>query len=252
MVWVSAALWVVTGCTGPSYSDVQRADTIEAYEAFLEADPETFYRNPIEKRLEELYWKKANEADNLAGWAEYTARWEGTKAKNYPLALKKHAAYAWQAAIADGSLPAIEKYADEFGKADRVLADRARGMIAAKKYGLQLGEPRVEKVNLAEDPEGPLNGWGVFVDVTNTGQETLHYVRLSVQWLNEDGSEIATKDYPLVSDRWQMPATEEQQTPIGPGETRTWEWTEDFSVVPDGKPPGHRVFPSGFRTEPAK
>jgi hypothetical protein len=105
----------------------------------------------------------------------------------------------------------------------------------------------VEPVNLAEDPKGEKNGWGVFVDVTNAGDATLPYVRLSVEWQEPDGAEIATKDYPLVSDHWNLPATEEQQTPMKPGEKRTWVWTEDYGVVSADRTPSVKVYPSGFR-----
>jgi hypothetical protein len=244
-----SALWLAA--CGPNYTEVTRIDTIEAYEGFLEADPDSAYKNPIEKRLEELYWDKARAADSLEGWAEYTKRWEGTKAKHYPEALGKHAEYSWNVAVADGSAAAVQGYLDTFGKADQVLAGRARGMLDALKYEtLKLSAPRVEKVNLAEDPEGPLNGWGVSVDVENAGSETLYYTRLSVQWLTPAGEPIETRDYPLVSDAWTMPATEEQQTPIKPGETRTWQWTQDFAKVPEDPTPSARVFPSGLRTVP--
>ena len=87
----------------------------------------------------------------------------------------------------------------------------------------------LEAVNLGEDPKGEKNGWGVSVDVTNAGDKTFPYVRLSVEWQNPDGTEIETKDYPLVSDHWTEPATEEQQKPLAPGEKRVWTWTQDFS-----------------------
>lgn len=243
-------LFGVLACMGPSYSEVERIDTIEAYEAFLEADPDTFYRNPVEKRLEELYWDKAEKEDTLEAWAAYTKRWEGTTASHYPQALKKHAAFAWKAALADGSLGAVKGYVDSFGKADQVLASRAQGLLAALEYGkLELTEPTFAQVNLAEDPKGPLNGWAVRVDVTNAGEAVLPFVRLSVEWQAPDGHELTTKDYPLCSDHWTMPATELQQQPLKPGEKRTWEWTEDFTVVAQDATPKAHVYPSGLRTK---
>jgi hypothetical protein len=41
------ALWADTGCMGPSYTEVSRIDTIEAYEEFLTNDPDSAYRNPV-------------------------------------------------------------------------------------------------------------------------------------------------------------------------------------------------------------
>ena len=237
--------WVA--CTGPSYSEVQRLDTIEAYEAFLAADPDTLYKNPIEKRLEELYFEKAEKEDTLESWAAYTDRFS-LGAKHYPQALKRHAELAWRVALADGSREAIAAYHDKFGNAAPALGSRAEGMLAAMDYGgLELSEPVVEQVNLAEDPKGEKNGWGVKVDVTNKGDAKLPYVRLSVEWQRPDGTEIVTKDYPLVSDKWNMPASEEQQTPIPPGGKRTWVWTDSFDVVPANETPKAKVYVTGLR-----
>lgn len=235
------------GCSGPSYSEVQRIDTIEAYEAYLEADPDSPYKNPVEKRLEELYFEKAEKENTLESWATYTDRF-GIEAKHYPQALKRHAELAWRVALGDGSEAAIRSYYERFGKAVPAIGLRAEGMLDVMAYGgLVLGEPRVEAVNLAEDPKGEKNGWGVFVDVTNSGGATLPYVRLTVEWQKPDGSEIATKDYPLVSDKWTLPASEEQQTPIPPGGKRVWVWTEDYQVLSPTEPPKAKVYATGLR-----
>jgi hypothetical protein len=239
------ASWL--GCTGPSYSEVQRLDTIEAYEEFLKVDPDSMYKNPIERRLEELYFEKAEKENTLESWAAYTGRF-GLEAKHYPQALKRHAELAWRVTLADGSAEALKAYDEKFGRAAPALGSRAEGMLAALEYGgIELGEPRVEQVNLAEDPKGEKNGWGVFVDVTNKGEATLPYVRLSVEWQRADGTEIITRDYPLVSDKWTMPATEEQQTPIPPGGKRVWSWTEDFQTIPAAEPPKAKVYVTGVR-----
>jgi hypothetical protein len=240
---------LLLACMGPSYDSVSRIDTIEAYEEFLKADPDSAYKSPVEKRLEELYYEKAQKEDTLASWESYTSRF-ATGSPHYPEALKRAAGLAWRSTLADGSPAAIEAYTQKYGKGDPILSDRAKGYLAALQYGkLELSEPRVEAVNLAEDPKGEKNGWGVFVDVTNAGDATLAYVRLSVEWQSADGKELATKDYPLVSDHWNLPATEEQQTPIKPGEKRTWVWTEDYAVLGKDSPPRAKVYPTGLRAK---
>jgi hypothetical protein len=240
-------LFAMSACFGPSYDSAMRADTIEAYEAFLAADPDSPYLQPSEKRLEELYYEKAVAENSLAGWEVYTTRW-ALGGAHHAQGLKKHAAFAWKATLADGSPEALRAYLEKFSKADQVLAARATGMLAAHDYGkLELSEPRVEPINLAEDPKGEKNGWGVSVDVKNAGDQTFAFVRLTVEWQAADGTEIVTRDYPLVSDHWNVPATEAQQTPLKPGDERTWQWTEDYSVLPAGTPPKAKVYPSGLR-----
>jgi hypothetical protein len=248
VIWLFAA-----ACTGPSYDQVSREDTIEGYEQFLIDNPDSAFQNPVEKRLEELYFDKAQKEDTLESWEKYCDRFETKGSPHFPEALKRAAHLAWEKTLAAGTKDALAAYLDKYGKADQVLADRARGYTAALDYGkLEIGEPKIEKVNLGEDPKGPLNGWGVSADVTNAGDVPLAYVRLSVEWLKDDGSELATKDYPLVSDHWNMPATDLQQTPLKPGEKRTWQWTEDFTTLPESATPKGKVFPSGLRPVEAK
>lgn len=241
-------LFVATfACLGPSYDGAMRADTIEAYEEFLAADPDSPYQQPAEKRLEELYYEQAVAANDLAGWEKYTTRW-ALGGPHYAEGLKKHAGFAWKVAIADGSPEAMRAYIEKFGKADQTLAARASGLVAAQEYGkLELSEPRVEAVNLGEDPKGEKNGWGVSVDVTNAGDKTFAFVRLTVEWQGPDGKELVTRDYPLVSDHWNVPATEDQTKPFKPGDKRVWQWTEDYAVVPAGTPPKAKVYPTGLR-----
>lgn len=234
-------------CLGPSYEGAMRADTIEAYEEFLKADPDSPYTQPSEKRLEELYYERAVSENSLAGWEAYTTRW-ALGGPHHAEGLKKHAGFAWKAALADGSPAAMKAYLEKFGKADQTLAARATGLLAVQEYGkLELSEPRVEPINLGEDPKGEKNGWGVSVDVKNAGEATFAFVRLTVEWQAPEGTEIATRDYPLVSDHWNVPATEAQTLPLKPGETRTWQWTEDYKVLPPGTPPKAKVYPSGLR-----
>jgi hypothetical protein len=174
---------------------------------------------------------------------------------NGTAAMKAYSGLAWQAAVADGSLEAMQKFVDDFTAVDRVTRNRSKGRLAVLQYGkLDVSAPRVEKVNLAENKKGPLDGWGVSVDVTNNGDQTLAFVGMTVDWLAPDGSIVggtgrtaATHDYPLTSDHWTMPATEEQQTPMKPGEKRTWQWTEDFSVIPEDAKPTARVYATGLR-----
>ena len=244
---VPVLLLLASIACGPSYDGALRADTIEAYEEFLKADPDSAYKAPAEKRLEELYYEKAVAQNDLAGWEAYTTRW-ALGGPHYAEGLKKHAGFAWKVALADGSPDALRAYLDKFGKADGTLSSRAKGMLAVLEYGkLELSEPRVEAVNLAEDPKGEKNGWGVSVDVKNAGDQTFQFVQLTVEWQDADGKEIETRDYPLVSDHWNVPATEDQTRPFAPGETRTWQWTEDYSKLPAGTPPKAKVYPSGLR-----
>jgi hypothetical protein len=242
-------LLLLSGCTGPSYDTALREDTIEAYKAFLEANPGSSMELPAKKRLEELFFEQAQKEGTAEAWELYLTEFpEG--GPHYAEALKAATGSAWKRAFSDGSVDALKAFLDKYGKGDRMVTDRARGLLAAKEYGkLEVSEPRVQKVNLAEDPKGELNGWGVFVDVTNAGTSTLPYVRLSVDWRGADGASYGTRDYPLTAKVWTLPATDEQQTPMKAGEKRVWAWTEDFAKVPADAQPAATVYVSGFKAE---
>jgi hypothetical protein len=233
---------------GPSWPDVQAVDTIEAYEQFLKDNPGSNHMFPAEKRLEELYFAAAQKDGSLAVWRAYHARFP--KSPNKERAMKEMAFAAYADALKTGTVEGFHAFLDEFGKVDPRLRVKAQGRVAVLEYGgLTLGEPVVAQVNMAEDPKGELNGWGVSVPVTNSGDKSLPFVSLTLDYLADDGALLDTKDYPLVSPTWSLPATTEQKTPMKPGETRTWLWTEGIPSVPAEWHQKVRVTATGLRAE---
>ena len=217
--------------SGPDFTEVQTADSIEAYEGFLAADPETFYKPQIEVRLEELYYEKGKKEATIASWDAYFAKFPEGKHAKEAKALKEDLAFA--AADAENTLDGWKKFLAEWPAASDRHATRAKGGIAVADYGkLSIGEATVLQVNLAEDPAGPLNGWGVRAPITNGGDKTFTYVGVQIALLADDGRVLQTKDYALVSPTWAMPATDDQTRPMAPGDTRTWAWDMALDGVP--------------------
>ena len=132
--------------------------------------------------------------------------------------------------LAEDSAESWTKYLDEYPKADRKKKKQARDRIAVAAYEANLAqsEPRFERVNLAEDPEGPKNGWGVSVDITNNGDKTIADLRYRVRFYDAAGKQIADKNWPLVAKNWGVPMEEEKKVPVAPGEMRTWYWMDGF------------------------
>jgi hypothetical protein len=232
MIFVALFVELLVACDlGPSYEEVQKADTIEAYEAFLAADPESIYKFACNKRLEELYFARGQQEGTRAAWEAYLTRFPEGGSRD--TAERELATAAFSEAAKANTAEAFRQFLADFPKTDKWLRARAEGRAAAMEYGkLELGTPKVDRVNMAEDPKGPLNGWGVAVEVANRGDKTLNYVALTMEFLGEDGHVLGSKDYPLTSTHWTMPATELQQTPMKPGETRTWLWTEGDDTAP--------------------
>lgn len=217
--------------SGPDFVTVQNQDTIEGYEAFLVADPTTIYKPQIDVRLEELYFEKAKAEGTVAAYDTYFSKFPEGKHKKDALIGKESVVFA--AADAANTVEAWNAFLTEWPTASKAHRQRAEGGVTVLTYGkLTVGEPTVAQVNLAEDPKGPLNGWGVSAKVTNGGDKTFTYVNLRLDLLADDGSTLQVKEYPLVSPTWSMPATEDQTRPLAPGDTRTWAWTMALDGVP--------------------
>lgn len=226
---MSVLLFLLACDMGPTYKQVQELDTIEAYEEFLTRDPDSIYKFAIDKRLEELYYERAYR-EGGAAWQAYLDRFpEGPHAKD---AKREVAITAYSDAVKVGTAEALRKFVADFPKADKWLVARAEGRAAVLEYGkLEMTEPVVAEVNMAEDPKGPMNGWGVSTKVKNAGDQTFAYVALTLDYLSDDGTVLATKDYPLVSPTWPLTASEDQIRPLAPGDERTWVWTESKESV---------------------
>lgn len=242
-------LWLLVACSlGPSYADVEKIDTIAAYEQFLVDNPGGRHTFSVEKRLEEMYFAQGQKEGTVETWRAYLARFP--KSPNKDKATKDLAFAAYAAAVKSNTAEEYQAFATEFGKVDPRLKQKATGRATVLTYGkVTLGEPKVMQVNMAEDPKGELNGWGVAVDVTNDGDKALPFVSLTVEYLGDAGEVLGTKDYPLVSPTWSMPASELQKTPLKPGETRTWLWTEGVGSVPPAWKQQVRVVATGLRLD---
>jgi hypothetical protein len=211
------------GC-GPNFAKVQEADSIEAYEGYLAADPDGRWATEARYRLELLYWEAAQAENNLEAYDRFLEEHPKSRYKKEARSAREKYLFAWAKEV--GTPEAWEKYVGEYknAKDHSKYADNALRIIAYGD-GLQLSEPTVKRVNLAEDPKGPLNGWGIYVDVTNNGDKTLATVKLTVDYLDDEGTRLGSKEYALVHHFWRMPVEDIAKIPMKPGETRTWEWT---------------------------
>jgi hypothetical protein len=204
---------------------VQKEGTIEAYEQYIKENEGSTYIMQAKNELEALYLSKANENPSLESYDFYLDRWpEGV----YVDQVKKDRQdflFAW--AETENTPEGWQKFLDEYKNADKKLKKQARSYMKVAKYSdhFELGDTRIEQVNLAEDPEGPLNGWGIFVPVTNTGKQTIEIMSLTVAYLDADGRRLDSDTFPVVAPDFGIPMEEERKIPMKPGETREWWWT---------------------------
>lgn len=216
---------LLAACGGDGYSEVQRADTIEAYSTYLTEHPDGQYRLEAETRLEALLYEKATLDKTLEAFDAYLATFPEGRRRDaifdarevalFDWARRTHTSEAWASFLAD------------YPKADRGRRSKAKSMIAAFAYApnLEIGEVAIRQVNLAEDPAGPLDGWGFEVPVTNRGNDTLESAWLTIEYLDDQGRALEYRDWPIVAQDWPSPVEESAKKPMKPGETRTWLWT---------------------------
>jgi len=101
----------------------------------------------------------------------------------------------------------------------------------------------VEQVNLAENPDGPLDGWGFTADFTNEGTEAIKYLMVEVQYLDSTGRAVQKDQWPAVAERLpgNLPMEEGFSEPIKPNTSRTFyyttgdlpaDWSKKVKLVP--------------------
>ena len=221
--------WLVA--CGDDFAAAQAADTIEAFEAYLAANPNSRWDMQAKDRLETLYLATAKEEKTLAAYDAYLERFpEGNQRAR---ALEEREVFLFDWAKSTETEEAWQKYLKEYPKGDKARVKEAERMLKVAQYlpMLTLSEVKAEPVNLAEDPNGPKDGWGFAVDVTNGGPDVVSDLRLTIQYLSKEGGALDQKEWPVVAPKFPVPIEEEKLVPMQPGETRRWWWTD---AMPEG------------------
>lgn len=231
------------------YSEAAQANTIEAWTAYLEANPEGANADRARVLLEELMLAKARASGSLEDWDAVLARFP--KGQHHEATLKEREAslYAW--AQQEHTVAAWERFLTEYPNPKERRAPFAKASLEALTYapGVKLGEPRVREINLAQDPTGPMNGWAVEVDVTN-GDRVVEAMWYRVHYLGAEGRSLGHADWPVVAPLREFPnrVPDPWTVPLQPGETRMWQWTT--GEVPEGWSKQVRIVPIRVRFAP--
>ncbi len=246
MLHYALVLSLLTGCADP-FGDAKKADTIEAWEQFLSTGPGGTDKMMAEKRLEDLLVKRAEESKKLEDYDGVLKRFPKSKKKKEMQAGRANAAFA--IAEAEGTVEGWEKFLKKNDFADGALKKRAGSMLEVARYAssLAIAEPVVQQVNLADDPKGALDGWGVSTEVTNNADKTFDFLTLEVQFLDAQGKKVQAASYPLVGQAGPggMSLEEQYKPPLAPGDKRAWRYTT--GDVPEGWNQQVRVVPIAIR-----
>lgn len=218
---------LLTACSDP-YAEAEKANTIDAWEGYLkDGHPSLSQQIAAEQQLSGLLVAKARQTHKSADYDAVLGRFPKVSDRNKLVEERAEAAFG--EAEAAGTPDAWKKFIADNPKADSILVKKATNMIAVSDYGpmLKIDEEHVDQVNLAENPNGPKDGWGFFAKVTNTGDKTVDYLNLEVRLLDAQGQKLKALQYPIVSKTGpnNMPIQEEYQAPLKPGESRQWEYT---------------------------
>jgi len=229
MSWLVMAL---VACSDP-YVVAQGEDTIEAFEQYLSEHPDGRYVLEATDRLETLYLQKAAKEQSLEAYDAYLERFPEGIQRDKALAEREKFLYIW--AKEQNSQDAWKKFLDEYPKADKKRKRYAERMIDVYGYlpNLEVGAVEQKEVNMAEDPEGPKNGWAWIVPVTNKGEMRIQDLRMTIQYLGAEGQVLDEKEWAVVSPSWTVPVEEERKEVFEPGQSRTWEWWEAKKTMPD-------------------
>ncbi len=240
----------LTGCADP-FGDAKKADTIEAWEAYLATSPNGSNKLNADNRLEEMMIARANETKKVTDYDAVLKRYPTTRQKK--AIAQKRAEAAFAAAEVTNTAEVWKTFLDENGTADGILKKKARKNVHVFEYvdKLVLSEPVVTQVNLAEDPKGALDGWGFSATITNSGDRTLVYLNIELLLLDDAGTKLKAMTYPAVATTGPggMPIAEEAQKPFAPGETRTW--TYSTGDVPETWKSAVKVSVDDFRYDGA-
>jgi len=241
-----AASVSLTAC-GPSYDEYRSIDTIEGWEEFLsKTNPNNPNYYKAENRLAELSFeiaKAEGTPEALDAFLEKFSEPQFAPIRQKSAAVREDVIYNW--ADETGTAEAWEQFLAEFPKTKRKRKLEARKRIKMGQYKDQvaLGPVRQERINLAEDPEGPLNGWGWEVDVTNNTQKDWYKLTLGLYFLDDEGRVVDRRDWPVVAKflPGYLPYETGFDKPMEPGETRTWEYMD--GDVPEGWARKVRIVP---------
>ncbi|NCG20859.1 MAG: hypothetical protein GWP91_17765, partial [Rhodobacterales bacterium] len=230
---------------GAGWADIHPTDTIAAWEGYLEENPEGRWVMEANSRLESLYLEKAKEEKSLEAYDVYLERFPEGHLREQGLDERESFLFNW--ANSTNTMESWTQFLEEYPKADKRRKSAAKSMINVHKYlpNLEVGAPMMKQINLAEDPEGPLDGWEFSCEVTNNGEATIESIHLTIQYLSTGGGIVGSKEWPVVAPFWRIPIEEEYKQPIKPGETRIWKWTT--GNMPDSWSRQNRIYASRIK-----
>ncbi len=235
---------LLTGCAD-EFAEAEKANTIEAWDAYLAQNADSMNGMRAKDALDKLMFEKAKASNVLEDYDAYLAKLPA--GKSIELVKDAREALLLEAATATGDVPAYKRFLELCPDASTKRRGDAERGIAAASYALTATDVVTAQVNLAEDPKGPLNGWGFKAQITNAGDKTIESLTYRLDFLDASGKKVGSVSYPLVAPakEWPTPVPDGWMVPMKPGEVRTFDYTT--GDLPQGYGEKARLVPMRIR-----
>jgi hypothetical protein len=212
------------GCQGNALQNAEFANTAEVWESFLEKYPDYEGAPDIRKRIDGLRFTRTAKDNTVEAYKSYLEL--HPEGKHVSEALGAIDLLDYEVAVREASLAGFATYLKTHP--DGAYVDRATGLQERLAYLplVTLGAASIERINMAKDPKGPLNGWSLKSQVTNTGDRTLRVVELHVDVQDASGKVLKShKWWAVAPDLSVQAAPPAMRAPLQAGGERTFEWT---------------------------
>ena len=237
-----SVLLLLSACSDP-YGDAIEVGTIEALEAFAQAHPDHRNMFLVKAKLEGKYYQRAVDERTVEAYDDYLTRYP--EAERRDKAVEERHAIFFRWAEDQNTGEAWARYAGEYPSESRNFLDEAARRIKMSEHQalFEWGEVQVEPANMAEDPNGPYNGYLISADVTYNGEQVLEELNVQVDFLAEGSAALHSSNecWPIrgagrrthYAHRWPLlsrnnpkglPIEEAFKVPMQPGETRRYHY----------------------------
>jgi len=228
---VAAALLLLTACEGTALRDAEMKDSPEGYEAFLAEYPDSAEAIRLRERIDELRFLRAKSDKTSEAMRTYlTHHPDGAHVDE---ARKLEDEISYHEAAAENTAEAFRAYLDSHP--DGEFVEQARWQHDQLVYlpQISVGEITTQQINMARDPEGPINGWELVVTIQNNGERRLRVVEVGIDYLNAGGASLKTDRWWAVApDLSGFPTPPEMKPSLRPGDDRKMTWTT--AEAPEG------------------
>ena len=223
------SLFLLFACDNP-YEEAKALNTIEAYETYLKEHPTSAQALVAKHELESLYVEKAETSKSLEDYDAYLKRFEEKKDRpEHKKIEKQRMARARDIANLEDTPESYQRFIDTYKHTNSPKIKSAGILIKTAKYkaNIEVSDLEQEQANMAQDAEGPLNGWLFSATITNNTTRDIKFLKAKLHFLDAEGNILSSH----VSDgtvvigelygrEWATPKP--RKPPFKIGDSRKW------------------------------